>query len=159
MRCAICISCDMKYLLQIVYASLGTLGFCLVFNIEKRHAIIPAIGGGVCWGAYLLFRHCGLSLFTSTFFASALIGLLGELISVLYSIPPSVFDVPACIPLIPGSNLYYALASLIARDYTGWKDNTVSLALYAIGIATGLAVVMETRYIFMKALSLYKSKK
>ena len=137
----------MEVVLQLIYAMMGTFGFCLIFNVEKRHLIVITLGGALCWGAFLFFKWLGFGTFPAGFSASAIIGICGEILSRLLKMPTTVFDIPACVPLIPGSNLYYALYALIAQDWDGWKENTVLLLLYAMGIATGLAVILELDHI------------
>ena len=49
-----------------------------------------------------------------------------------------------------GKNLYYSAMAIIASDWTGFQDNIVLLILYAVGIAIGLAVVVELERIVKK---------
>lgn len=133
----------METIIQILAATVGTIGFCLMFNTNPKHIVIPAIGGGLCWAIYLYMRHLGLSIFLATFIASALIGIYGEIFAHLCKMPTTVCFMPSCVPLIPGSNLYYALGGLLARDWTVLRENTTLLVWYAIGIAAGLALIYE----------------
>lgn len=133
-----------KILIQIVAAMVGTFGFCLIFHVDRRHILVPTIGGGLCWAIYLfLNRVAGLSLFPATFLTSLLIGTYGEIMAHVRHVPTTVYFIPSCIPLIPGGNLYYMLTELIDADYTAASKNAVQLVLYTLGIASGLAVVME----------------
>ncbi|MCQ2553691.1 MAG: threonine/serine exporter family protein, partial [Clostridia bacterium] len=75
-------------ILQIVMAALGTLSFCLILNVNKKHIFIPTIGGGLCWAMFLLLRYIGLSVFPATLFASAIIGIYGEICSHIGKYPP-----------------------------------------------------------------------
>lgn len=138
---------------------MGTLGFCLIFNVTGKHIIFPTIGGGICWGAFLLLRYAGLSVFAATFFSAALIGVCGEIISIIYKMPTTVFIIPACVPLIPGSNLYYALSALISKDWEQLESNTEYLGIYALGIAVGLAAVFEISHIVRSVRSACKTEK
>lgn len=136
----------MEKIIQIATAAIGTLGYSLVFNVGKRHLLLSAIGGGLCWAAFLLLQELGMGVFGSTFFAAALMGLCGILASHAFKMPTTVFIVPACVPLIPGSSLYYALAALLTKNWAEWQTHSTLLVTYAMGIATGLAMVMELDY-------------
>ena len=135
---------------QIAYATVATYGFCLIFHIDWKSALCGALGGGICWGLYLLFVRVGLSIFWATFFSAACIGLYGELLARLLKQPTTVFFVPGCIPLIPGSNLYYMLSGMIGRDWALCNEQGTLLLLYLLGISLGLAAVLEFASIFRK---------
>lgn len=133
-----------EILIQIVSATVGTFGFCLIFHIDRRHILVPTIGGGLCWIIYLILtRVAMLSLFPAAFLTSFFIGVYGEIMSHWRGVPTTVYFIPSCIPLIPGGNLYYMLMGLIDADYAVASKNAVQLVLYTLGIAAGLAVVME----------------
>ena len=51
---------------QLVAAALGTLGFCLIFNLRKKYIAVSTVGGFLCWGIFLLLQGHGLSIFVST---------------------------------------------------------------------------------------------
>lgn len=134
----------MKILIQTVAAMTGTLGLCLTFHIDRRHIIVPTIGGGLCWVIYVFLTNtAALPLFPATFLTSFFIGVYGEIMSHWRRVPTTVYFIPSCIPLIPGGNLYYMLMGLIDADYTAASGHAVQLVLYTLGIAAGLAVVME----------------
>lgn len=133
-----------KIIIQIVAAAVGTFGFCLIFHVDRRHILVPTIGGGLCWAIYIfLNRVVGLPLFPATFLTSLIIGIYGEVMAHIRQVPTTVYFIPSCIPLIPGGNLYYMLTGLLAADYVLASKNAIQLVLYTIGIASGLAVVME----------------
>ena len=58
----------LKSLLQVVFAGIGTLGFCMSFNMRKKHIIIPSIGGLICWASYLFMFNRTDMIFVSTLF-------------------------------------------------------------------------------------------
>ena len=134
----------MNLWIQILAATVGTFGFCLTFHVDRRHILVPTIGGGLCWAIYLFLSNVlHLSLFPATFVTSFLIGVYGEIMAHWRAVPTTVYFIPSCIPLIPGGNLYYMLTGLIDADYVSASKNAVQLVLYTLGIASGLAVVME----------------
>ena len=108
---------------------------------------MPTIGGGICWGLYLLFIQAGASVFTAVFLSAACIGLIGEISAYHFKMPTTVCFMPACVPLIPGSSLYYMLRGMISQNWEAARQQFILLVLYALGIALGLALIPELNHI------------
>lgn len=126
----------------------GTFGFCLIFHIDRKQLWVPTVGGGLCWALYLFLEGVmRLPLFPATFLTALLIGIYGDIMAHLRAVPTTVYFIPSCIPLIPGSNLYYMLTGMLAADYAAASKHAVRLVLYTVGIASGLAVTMELDHI------------
>ncbi len=132
---------------QLVAAALGTLGFCLIFNLRKKYIAVSTVGGFLCWGIFLLLQGHGLSIFVSTLFTAVLVGMYGELFAYLLKVPTTILFTLACVPLIPGKNLYYSVLAIISSNWADFTSNIVLLILYAVGIALGLAMVVELEQI------------
>lgn len=138
----------MQYLLYILYASLATLGFSVLFNIRGLKLIPAVIGGTIGWTVFML-----ASIFTefnilAVFFAAVAIGIYAEIIAVILKQPATIFIVPGIIPLVPGSGMYYTMASSIHGEI----ESTLSLGMETIytagAIAAGIAVSVSLRKIF-----------
>lgn len=129
--------------LQVVAAAFGTLGFSIVFNTRKKHIIVPAIGGMLCWAVYLILQSMSVGVFASTLGAAIVVGVYGEVFTYIIKVPKTILFIPACVPLIPGGNLYYLALAMISSKWDKCIENLVLLSLYAVGIALGLAIVGE----------------
>lgn len=136
------------YVIQCITASIGTLGFCMIFHTPPKQLTAPVIGGGICWAIYLLMMRFQLGIFLSTLIAAAFVGIYGEIMAFLEKVPSSLFFIPCCVPLIPGSNLYYAMTGLISNDWPLCRHQLSRLVLFATGIALGLGIVLEISHIF-----------
>ena len=134
----------LKSIIQLVAAAFGTLGFCIAFNIKKEHIVVPAFGGLICWACYLLFQSLSVGVFASTLMSTIIVGIYGAVFAHIIKVPTTILFIPACVPLIPGGNLYYLTLALISSDWDRCLDNLVLLILYAVGIALGLAIVSES---------------
>ena len=44
----------MSNFMTLLTALLGSAGFALLFNVRKQLLPLAALGGALCWGAYLL---------------------------------------------------------------------------------------------------------
>lgn len=129
--------------LQMLLALAGTLGFCLIFNLEWRHMPAPVLGGALSWGLFIWLSGLGLGLFMSTLLTSAAVGLYGELCAHLLKTPTTLYFIPCSIPLIPGGCLYYTLSALLFRRMEDCSAYAGKLLLYLLGIALGIGLVTE----------------
>lgn len=132
---------------QCLFAAIGTLGFCMIFHLRTRRLLIPTIGGALCWAVYLQFMHFHFGIFLSSLFASAFVGVYSEIFSYFEKVPGSIYFIPGCVPLIPGSDLYYAMEAMIANEWGAFRLHLTKLALFAVGISLGLGIVVEINHI------------
>lgn len=132
-----------RVLMQLIAAFFGTLGFCISFNMGRRYIVVPAVGGLLCWACYLLFQSMSIGVFAATLVASVIVGFYGETFAHIMKVPTTVLFIPACVPMIPGGNLYYLALALISSEWDRCVEQLVLLILYAVGIALGLAIVGE----------------
>lgn len=138
-----------KSIVQLIAATFGTLGFGLVFNMRKKYLGVTAAGGLLCQGMFLLFYNLSAGIFVATLATAIIVGIYGEIFAHIIKVPTTILFIPACIPLIPGGNLYYLALALISSDWDKCIDNLVSLLLYAIGIAVGLGAVREVEKLIL----------
>jgi len=132
-----------KSAVQVLAAALGTTGFCMTFNMRRRYILIPSIGGLLGWSCYLLVHQVTGTVFVPTLAAAIFVGVYGEVFAHIVKVPTTILFIPACVPLIPGGNLYYMALAIISSDWSAFRENLMLLALYAVGISLGLAIVSE----------------
>lgn len=140
----------MKELLQLLCALIGTVGFALVFDIKMKRLVPASIGGLLCWGIYLLMIYFKANIFFATFVSSVFGGLYSEVLARILKAPTTVFMVPAVIPLIPGSSLFYTMQYAVLNDWALCKSFCLETVLYIGGIALGLSIVSAIFKIFTK---------
>ena len=88
--------------------------------------------------------------------SAIIIGIYGSVFSHIAKVPTTIMFIPACVPLIPGGNLYNMALSMISSDWSGFASNFALLALYTTGISFGLAIIGETEKIIAKCLAMHK---
>jgi uncharacterized membrane protein YjjB (DUF3815 family) len=59
--------------------------------------------------------------------------------------PTTLFVIPAIIPLVPGSSLYYAMSSAVQRDLTNAREYGSQTLELALAIAAGMSFVLACR--------------
>lgn len=148
-----------RSIIQVIAAAVGTLGFCLVFNMKKKYLAIPAVGGMICWSIYLYLQSLSVGVFAATLLASMVMGLYGEILARVIKVPTTILFIPACVPMIPGGNLYYLALAMISSDWDQCIKNLTLLSLYAIGIAFGLAIISELEKMIMNAKKQIRARK
>ena len=131
----------MEIFVQLLAASLGSLGFAMIFRL--RAALLPpaALGGLINWGIYLLLFHLSGEVFLSALAASAASAVYAEILARRLRAPTTLFIVPAVIPSIPGSNLYYTMQAAVGGESGALIENALLTLEWAVAIAGGISIV------------------
>ncbi len=129
------------WLIQLITATLGALGFSLIFNVRGKTVFFTTLGGFLAWGSYLLFKNFGMSPVGGYLLTSILITAYAEVSARLHKAPATVFLVSAIIPLVPGSRLYATMVCAVHQDWEGFMDMGLHTLLLAMAIAGGIIIV------------------
>lgn len=137
-------------LLQLFTAFLGSFGFSLVFHVRPRWLPLAGLGGLLGWGIYLLCSVWWEGVFLPSFVGSAFAALYGEVLARVLKAPAPTFFIPAVIPLIPGSSLYYMMSYAVRREWAIAQIYSSQTLQAALAIAAGISLVwalwvMETK--------------
>ena len=71
----------MQVLSQLLSAALGSVGFGLIFNLNRRYLPAAAVGGFLAWLAYLLADHALSSAFLANLLAGFCAALYAEILA------------------------------------------------------------------------------
>ena len=134
-----------EIILQLAAAFLGALGFSLLFGLQKRHLFLAALGGMMSWGVRLLVHAFVPISFLSDLAASVFAVAFSELMAHWRKCPSTLFVVPAIIPLVPGSSLYYAMSYAVRNDLTTAHQYGQETLISALAIAAGISFVTVCR--------------
>ena len=134
-----------EILLQLAGAYLGALGFSLLFGLHKRHLFLAALGGMMSWGVRLLVQAFVPISFLSDLAASVFAVAFSELMAHWRKCPATLFVVPAIIPLVPGSSLYYAMSCAVRNDLSTAHQYAQETLISALAIAAGISFVTVCR--------------
>jgi Uncharacterized conserved protein len=135
----------MNHVVQIAAAFFGSLGFALLFGLRRRYLLPASLGGLLSWALYLLLEHLLSSPFLACFAASAFSMVYAELLAHWMRSPTTLFVIPAIIPLVPGSSLYYAMSSAVQRDLANAREYGSQTLELALAIAAGMSFVLACR--------------
>ena len=125
---------------QLIPALLGSLGFALMSNVERKYLFASTIGGLLAWLLFIFAENIlGFGTIMCAFIASFASELAAEGLARIYKAPATVFLLGLVIPMVPGGALFNFFSTLIAGDaaYAGYG---ISLLLMLGGITLGIGV-------------------
>ncbi|MBQ4110664.1 MAG: threonine/serine exporter family protein [Clostridia bacterium] len=139
-----------KEITELICALAGSLGFSLLFNIGKRNLLPASLGGMFGWGVYLLCMKLNINIFAASIITAAFCQLYSEILAIKLEAPTTIFCIPAVVPLIPGSSLYYTLYYGVLGDGALCADYAFKTLKFTFGIAVGISFVSAAVLIFKK---------
>lgn len=138
------------YIIQLITGTIGSLGFALIFNVNRRLLLPASLGGLFAWGVYLIFGEwLGLNLLVANVIAGAFCQIYSEVMARVMKTPATVICIPAIIPLIPGGALYRTMYSAVHQNWEMCRFYGYQTLQTALGIAVGLSFVSAVLYILM----------
>ncbi|ACB84439.1 threonine/serine exporter family protein [Natranaerobius thermophilus] len=133
----------MIYIANFIYGFMCTVGFAVIFNSRKSSLVKAGLGGGIGWATHFIINHNFQSVVISTFVASLVIALLGEIFAVIDKQPATLYIIPGIVPLVPGFGLYYTMLSLLEQNYNSALQHGIETILIAILIAAALTIILS----------------
>lgn len=127
--------------IQIVTALLGSLGFALMFNLEKRNVIPAAVNGMCTWIVYILMKNIIDDVFVPSLVASLWAAIFAEVAARVMKAPANQYLIVGLIPLLPGAPLYYTLSAAFDSDWVTAGARGNDTMLFVLGIAVGISAV------------------
>jgi uncharacterized membrane protein YjjB (DUF3815 family) len=122
-----------QYLLPCVWAFFACAGFAIIFNIRDWGIVICCAGGALGWFVYLLLG----SDIPAAFYASAVIGVYGEVAARLRRCPVTGYVLVALLPLVPGGGIYHAMRHALAHELEQFQLTMIETIGMAIALAVG----------------------
>ena len=140
----------MTYLIQLVTAFTGSLGFALLFNVKRRNLLLGGLGGTLAWGIYLLAGLLTPDDVFRFFVASLGLTLWAEWMARARKAPATVFLVSASIPLIPGGSLYTTMQYAVWGEWNKFTVSGLHTLLLSGAIAAGMLCMMAILHVIGK---------
>ncbi len=130
----------MELFLPCLYAGLGCLSFCVVFEVHSwKHLLSAAFTGAAGWLVYLLLRDS--SSVIRFLLATIVVAVMSEVFARIYKAPATVFLIIGIIPLVPGGGIYYTMEALINGDMALFVQRGMETAASAGAMAVGCSLV------------------
>lgn len=134
-----------------LFSAIATGAFGVVFNIPRREIICTSILGAVGWTIYIvLFKDFGMET-AGVFIGAIIVALFSRILSYRRLIPSTIYLIPAIIPLVPGTEMYYIAEGLLKNDMYYTFTHTVRALKFAgvIAIAILLIYSMRDKYFYL----------
>lgn len=131
---------DIREILQIMMAGLGSIGFALIFQLRGTKLVTIGFGGALAWFIFLVGRARGSALL-GLFLAVTVAALIAELEARIRRTPVLVMEVPLLVPLIPGGDLYRMTVSVMKNGIQESLGAFVWLVQEVFIIAAGVICV------------------
>lgn len=143
---------DIKLIIiQLLTAFLGSVGFSLLFGMRGKHLVPASFGGVLVWGIYLVLSAViHDDGFMASLVAAAAAVIYAEVLAHLRRCPATLFVIPAILPLVPGSGLYYTMANAVSGNLDAAKLYGSKTLESALAIAAGISFVIAFRQLKTK---------
>ncbi len=128
------------YVVQIVTAIIGSIGFGLLYNIRGKNLVAVGFGGGIAWTLHLLIFSLTANETVSYFIVSLAVSIYSEIMARLLKAPTTVFITPSLIPLVPGATLYYTMRSMFGGDILAFSKTAIQTLQLSAALALGVIV-------------------
>lgn len=129
------------FAVQLLAAVLGTVGFAAMFCVRPKYIPVAVLGGGLTYGAYVLFDGLVATEFLSALLAAIFAALFGELCARILRAPTVLFVTPFTISIVPGGGLYYSMSALLSGNSASLSSSFSSTLLISAGLAAGTMLV------------------
>ena len=129
------------WLIQCLAASVGCLGFSLIFNIHGPGILLCVLGGAVSWAVYCLTAALGCGEIMCYFLAALAAALYSETMARIRKYPAFSYLVVSVFPLIPGSGIYYTTNHFVLGNMSGFADRGTLTIAIAGAIAVGILII------------------
>lgn len=146
----------MNAIIQMCTAFVGAMGFGVLYNIKNKKLYLIGLGGMLSWCIYLGVYSLDQDKIFSLFIATIAVVLFSEILARLIKTPVTILMVPMLIPLIPGSDLFYATSNLMLSEMEAFSFYLNLVLKEAGAIAFGILLVTSFVQVFLKITSKMK---
>lgn len=130
-----------KIITELAMSFIGSTGFAFIFNSKHRHLFFLGMGGFLSWSGYIISHLFIKSIPLCYFIAAVVATLYSEILARIFKTPTTTILIPALIPSVPGSMLYYTMLYLVKSEWKNFFNEGTATLKVAVSIALGVVVV------------------
>ena len=142
-----------------VLSFISCLGFCVLFNVQKRTLWLAAMNGAIGWVILLSLDIPQVSYIFANLLSAIVVGLLAELFAVIQKTPATAFIVIGIIPLVPGFRVYRSMLFFVRGNLDKGIAEGVHSCFMAVAIAVGIILSTSIVRMIRPSIKDYKKKK
>lgn len=128
------------FLLELVAAAVGTVGFSILFQVAPRHFPFCGLVGAIGWLVYRLVQWSSDSTPLATFLATLVLTACARWFSTLRRTPTLVFLLSGIFTLVPGAYIYYTAYYIFMNQPDEAVAQAYTTLMFAVAIALGILV-------------------
>lgn len=132
----------MSLLLNIVSAFISTIGFSIMFHVQRKHLLICGGVGAIAWLLYLVINEYAQSAVLASFISALVVTTICYLLAKSRKTPITVFLIAGIIPLVPGLGLYRMMSAILDKNYSGALEYA-TLTFEIAGVIAGAIVIVS----------------
>ena len=141
--------------MQCLTASIGCIGFTILFNVHGRGSILCILGSGLTCAVFGLTVYLSQNDIAGYFVATVFISIYSEIMARVRKCPAICYLIVSLFPLIPGSGIYYTSMHLIRGNMSDFASQGTHTVAIAGALAVGLLMVST----FFRLLSVLRQNK
>lgn len=139
-----------EYVMELVTAFLGSLGFALLFHVRREKLLLASLGGLLAWVVYLLAGYWSGQDVVRYFVSAVVLTVYGETMARVVKCPATLFIITAAVPLIPGGSLYHTMKFFMEGNFTACSIQGLNTVLLAVSIAVGILFPTSVFQLYQK---------
>ena len=125
-------------MINLLYASIGSLGFGMVFKANKNKYIYITIGGLLNYLAYYLSYKYTNNIFLSSAVCAVVTRMYANVMSIILKCPTTIFTLTGLIPIVPGGSLFYMMQNLVLKNTDEALNQGIITGEVILGIVSGM---------------------
>lgn len=133
----------MNDMIQILMATLGALGFSILFQLRGSKMILAALGGGASWALFLVLEPFLHGEFTRYFISAFFVAWYAEILARHLKTPATTFLIACIIPHVPGGALYHTMRYALLKEWSACSQQAFHTVMLALGLALGIVAVLS----------------
>lgn len=132
------------YLWQAVASFIGTVGFAVLFGVDREQYLLSGVIGVLGWMTYLLtVRTGGFTAPAAAMVSALVVCLLSRFSAVPSRCPAQVFIICGIFTLVPGAGVFWFSYYLTASQFVLSLSSGFMALKVAIAIVLGIILAME----------------
>lgn len=125
-------------MIKLLWAMLGSLGFGIIFNVNRNKLFPVMIGGFLNYFVYYIILRITNNIFLSAAFCAIVTSLYSECLALMLKCPTTIFILTGLIPSVPGSSLFYTMQNLVLKNTNeALKQGIITIEII-LGIVSGM---------------------